>query len=147
MEEHVKKYDLDIIFFDAISKPENPIRGCLESHLEIIKLAKQENLNNVLILEDDCVFLKGGKLNDIPNNWDMLYLGGNLDIILNSTNKFWIKGCIWTTHSYAITKNLYNKVITELENYSQEIDRYYKEQIHQYNNCYLIKDFLTTQRT
>jgi GR25 family glycosyltransferase involved in LPS biosynthesis len=145
MEEQAKKYDLDIIFFDAISKPENPIRGCLESHLEIIKLAKQENLNNVLILEDDCVFLKGGKLNDIPNNWDMLYLGGNLDIILNSTNKFWIKGCIWTTHSYAITKNLYNKVITELENYSQEIDRYYKEQIHQYNNCYLIKDFLTTQ--
>jgi hypothetical protein len=145
IEEQAKKYNLDINYFDAVAKPDNPMRGCLESHLEILKLAQRDNLDNVLILEDDCVFLRGGELNNLPDNWDMLYLGGNLDIILNTDNKSWIKGCIWTTHSYAISSNLYNKVINDLEFYSAEIDRYYKEIIHPHYNCYLIRDFITTQ--
>ena len=73
IEEQAKKYNLDINYFDAVAKPDNPMRGCLESHLEILKLAKRDNLDNVLILEDDCVFLRGGELNNLPDNWDMLY--------------------------------------------------------------------------
>ena len=32
--------------------------GCLMSHLNILKQAKQEQLSNVLIMEDDLVFRK-----------------------------------------------------------------------------------------
>ena len=67
IEEQAKKYNLDINYFDAVAKPDNPMRGCLESHLEILKLAKRDNLDNVLILEDDCVFLRGGELNNLPD--------------------------------------------------------------------------------
>jgi len=145
IEEQAKKFDLEINFFEAVAKPDNPIRGCLESHLELIKLAKNEKLSKILILEDDCIFLRGGKLENIPKDWDMLYLGGNLDVILNSNNNSWIKGCIWTTHSYGINETLYDKVINDLETYAKEVDRYYIEKIHLKYNCYLIKDFITTQ--
>ena len=49
MEEQAKKFDLNIDFFDAVSKPDNPIRGCLESHLEILKLARSHDLDKILI--------------------------------------------------------------------------------------------------
>ena len=68
IEEQAKKFDLEIDFFEAVAKPDNPIRGCLESHLELIKLAKNEKLSKILILEGDCVFLRGGKLENIPKD-------------------------------------------------------------------------------
>ena len=43
-----KEYDLDIEFFDAIEIPENPAKGCLKSHLNILKQAKKDKLNKIL---------------------------------------------------------------------------------------------------
>ena len=54
------KHGIDYIIFDAIkgSGPVGKIRlpglvGCLLSHVEILKKAASENLNNVFIFEDD----------------------------------------------------------------------------------------------
>ena len=57
--------------------------GCKLSHYEIIKLSKERNYKNILILEDD--FLLKENFNMILNqglqellfDWHMLYLGGN----------------------------------------------------------------------
>ena len=81
IKKQAKEYDLDIEFFDAIEIPENPAKGCLKSHLNILKQAKKDKLNNILILEDDCKFLKKCYLQEIPTNWDMLYIGGNINAI------------------------------------------------------------------
>ncbi len=59
--------------------------GGFQSHLKAIQHAKEQQWKNVLILEDDCVFLPKAQeilneaikeLNYLPK-WDMLYLGAN----------------------------------------------------------------------
>lgn len=43
--------------FEAIETPGFGILGCGKSHLAVLKLAKERNYNNVLILEDDFTFI------------------------------------------------------------------------------------------
>jgi GR25 family glycosyltransferase involved in LPS biosynthesis len=70
------------------SKPgyEGRAYPCFISHKNIIKKAKEDNLKNILMLEDDCEFLpefdeileKGSKqLEKAGAAWDLLYLGAN----------------------------------------------------------------------
>ncbi len=146
MLKQAKDYNLDINFFEAVALPNNPARGCLLSHLEIIKQAKNENLTSILILEDDCKFLREDRLPAVPDDWDMLYLGGNIDAVYDNTNPDWVKGAIWTTHSYAISNSIFDLLITELEKYDKEVDKFYKQHIHTKYNCYVLKNFLTTQK-
>ncbi len=48
----LKKYER----FNAIEKDLGPL-GCCISHLEVLKLAKRNNYKNVLIMEDDFIFI------------------------------------------------------------------------------------------
>jgi len=43
--------------FEAIETPNFGILGCGKSHLQVLKLAKERGYNNVLILEDDFMFI------------------------------------------------------------------------------------------
>ena len=88
----LSKYDInDVEKFSAIdgSKIEiinSPILsgelGVLESHLEIIRKCKEENIKNVLILEDDVYFTDevlnlDDYMSKVPSDWDFIYFGGN----------------------------------------------------------------------
>ena len=59
--------------------------GCKQSHMNIFKKAKQDDLSKILILEDDLFFLKDFNnhfhncyeaLINTDSNWGQLYLGG-----------------------------------------------------------------------
>lgn len=59
--------------------------GCAESHRAVIKLAKEQTLNNVLVLEDDFVVcdswsenLESSLTDLIKYNWHLFYLGYHL---------------------------------------------------------------------
>ena len=58
MEEQLKKYGIPAERFEAIDRPEptKGIVGCTQSHMEVLKLAKKRNYQNVFILEDDFEF-------------------------------------------------------------------------------------------
>ena len=73
------KYKLDVTFFKAIKNKKGWI-GCLQSHLNILKIAKKERLKKILIIEDDCLFLQEPSINnkELPKDWEMLFLGGNM---------------------------------------------------------------------
>jgi nucleoside-diphosphate-sugar epimerase len=56
--------------------------GIIKSNLDIIKDAKKNNYKTILVIEDDCVFYDEivnfeDYFNQLPNDWDMLYMGGN----------------------------------------------------------------------
>ena len=54
--EHVlAKYDITAIRFEAIEH-QNGLYGCGLSHLEVLKMARDNQWRNVLILEDDIMF-------------------------------------------------------------------------------------------
>ena len=84
--DELTKYGILAERFNAIDAKElnlKPWMGCLLSNLEIIKTAKERGFKNILILEDDVIFndnfddLFNSYINQVPNNWDMLYLSGN----------------------------------------------------------------------
>ena len=142
----MKNRKISFQFYNAIKNTSNPAKGCLQSHLNIIKMAKRKKLRAVMIIEDDCFFIKKPILEKPPTEWDMLYLGGNLEeIIEKKENNKWYKMRCWTTHSYIINHTMYDIIINGLEKYDQEIDKFYCQEIHKSYNCYMCDPPITKQ--
>ena len=57
IENELNNFNLDYERFEAIETPGFGILGCGLSHLDVLKIAKERNYENILILEDDFQFL------------------------------------------------------------------------------------------
>ena len=104
--------------FNAIKNEKGAI-GCSMSHLKVIKLAKENNWDYVVVFEDDVIFLKPEetlkKLDNIVNsniNWDVIILGGNNNIPYEIINEDCIKvnNCQCCS-SYIVKKSYYDVLI------------------------------------
>lgn len=96
--------------------------GCRTSHLNIIKKAKEEGLNNILILEDDFEFCDDFEskfknyINQLPEDWQWIYFGGShFEEPTKVTNNIYRVNKTYTTHAYAIKSEIYDKLIETLE--------------------------------
>lgn len=148
MKKVFKKQNIEENFYMA-NLHQNPKRGCLESHYNIIQEAISKNKKFVLILEDDVIFKR--KLSSLPippDNWDMIYLGGTVKNVLEDVSQNWSRVQTWTTHAYII--NLTNKeLINSLNNmleWNEEIDNFYVDIIHPKFNAYMIKPMMCIQK-
>ena len=78
--------------------------GCGLSHLKSLFHAMHENVENVLIFEDDVVFVDDYKerlivsINELPKEWDILFLGGNPRVKLNKTSSVLYQPTITSDH-------------------------------------------------
>lgn len=127
--------------FSAIKKDDGRI-GVIKSVLNILKYAKEKNLNNILIFEDDIKFLNvdnfenilNNSINQLPDNWQLFYLGANLNTKNNkySDNLVQLKNA-YAAHSIAYNKNIFNKII------------YYAEDINRINNIKDVYDVFLTK--
>ena len=112
-------------FDSTISKIKLAKISCFHSHLKTLR--KSYDLDNVLILEDDCRFIR--PIDDITinfinkDNWDMLYLGCNRRIYRNDNTLVYlsditkvndsiyeVKEC-GTTHAIVYSKNMIRKIV------------------------------------
>jgi GR25 family glycosyltransferase involved in LPS biosynthesis len=96
--------------------------GCFESHLAILQRALDTNARNVLVLEDDATLYgdwpsiwQVGK-GQIKSDWDMLYLGYNLNPDANLPPPFVGSHLLrlndaLTTHAYAVNGKYLNDLI------------------------------------
>lgn len=104
--------------------------GNLLSHIDIIKRAKENGYDNVLIFEDDIIMLDGVVdifnewVKGVPDDWDLLYLGGNHNDSLNIMVNEHVKKITntYTTHAYAIRNTVYDLVLDTLNKFSSEGD-------------------------
>lgn len=125
--------------------------GCLQSHLDILKTIVNNNLNNVLIFEDDTVFLDEFKnfneyIKQLPQNWDMLYFGGNqMRVTIPITENIHKVTKCFTTSYYAITNKMARIMIPIIEKMESQIDVLYSKQ-HLNYNCYVFNPKLCIQR-
>jgi glycosyl transferase family 25 len=161
-----KKYDLGKFeFFNAINgnSLNNPYRisngnfGLILSNIEILKRAKEDNLKNILIIEDDCVFNDNIKNIDsylqlVPDDWNMIYLGGNHNTWWNGTSepvvindKIIKLHYTFTTHFVVINSNIFDLVIEELSKFLNPIDVIYTT-IQKKYNVYCTRDNIATQQ-
>lgn len=138
-------------FFTTTLHPTSPKRGCLESHLAVIKLALQRKQKHILIFEDDAKIIEPiTPLPTPPADWKMLYLGGTVHDILATpdTVKEWIRMSTWTTHAYIL--NLedpeFVKALLQMEDYTEEVDRFYMTNIHYNYYSYMVAPMRVIQR-
>jgi GR25 family glycosyltransferase involved in LPS biosynthesis len=84
VENELKKIGVHATRFNAI-RLENGALGCSMSHLNCIKIAKENNWSHVLVCEDDIQFLDpelfktqlNGFLKNHTDDWDVVLLAGN----------------------------------------------------------------------
>ena len=146
---HLKKRGIKYELYKA-EKHNNPKRGCLESHLNVIEEAIANKNKYLLIFEDDVLLIKQFKnIPEPPEDWDMLYFGGTVHRILSKEHENWTRVKTWTTHAYMI--NLKNKklleVIKKARDYDDEIDKYYMEKVHTSFKCYMLTPMIAIQRS
>lgn len=148
--EQATKYKFNVKFHIS-ELHENPKMGCLESHLSVLNEAKYRNLQNVLILEDDVKFLEFPYIPQFPDRWSMLYLGGNVQKVLD-TEKYalWKRITTFTTHAYAVNCSMYDiliKTLTDHKNANTElaIDQIYSSVIHPNHLCYMLYPIIAIQ--
>ncbi len=116
-------------FFTAL-RPETPagfpnqgVRGCFLSHMNVIKTAKHDNLANVLIMEDDIAFISdidkiaADALQALDQtNWGFLYLGhDHTSDTSGSTQLEKITEPLLFAHFYAVNSTIFDRLLEFLE--------------------------------
>ena len=102
----------------AVNNVDNPRKGCILSHLKALKLAREKDYPNVLILEDDIVWtenvVKGYEVFKklLNNPYDVIMLGGT-SARFNPTT--FALDFAYGAHAYLVNKSYYNTIIDEVE--------------------------------
>ena len=107
--------------------------GLVLSNLEIIKEAIKNNFNTILILEDDCFFTDEIKNIDeyfkqLPDDWDMLYMGGNHNLHIGAKPPIKINSKViklhttYSTHFVALKSTVFNHINVILEKRNVPLD-------------------------
>ena len=156
-----------IIRFSAISHNKGEI-GCSMSHIEVIKMAKKNNWNNILILEDDFNFINDVEFIDrifnyffdtYPNNsWDVINLNrGYFQKFQDSGNKYFFKVIdVSTTSGYMVNNHFYDTLLNNFEEGCKQlistydtskysIDRYWNK-LQCISNWYMFNPSIGYQR-
>lgn len=126
------------------------------TNVKILEEAIQENYDSILILEDDIEFTD--EINNIseyfkflPEDWDMLYFGGNHNQHTGVTPPKIIneKVCklhhTFSTHCVAINKKSFNTILERLKKYDNALDVIYSE-LQKSLNVYSFYPLIATQR-
>ena len=155
-----------------LSKKQNAQIGCALSHYYILKEAQKNNYSNVLVLEDDFLFLDKGEFlksnlekstAELPKNWDLFYLGGffvkgySYDPVEKySKNLLKVNTC-FCTHAISYSNSGANKILknlrldleSEVLAFSEEyeaIDWYLVRDFQKDNNCFAPENLLCIQK-
>jgi len=121
--------------------------GCYASHIKILKDALVNNYDKILILEDDVYFHKDfingfrWTIANIPDNWDILYLGcsqqKNTWSYIECTNNYYKSQFCNGTFAYCVKLSVIQQMLNILEKRIGYIDTIYHN-IQKTHNCFTI---------
>lgn len=131
--------------------------GCLLSHLTIMKKALNENYENILILEDDTMFINNITIPQIVNRYSnfldktdygIFYLAGNTAAngIKGMVKEVYLTFGTLTTGSYIINRKCMEYIVNNINGYPREIDKYYLDEIQNKFPCFICIPNITRQR-
>jgi len=143
---------IDANDFKATYPSDNANNGCTLSHYFIVERAKLLGLDAVMIFEDDvCLHhdfipMLLNCMSDLPENWDMLYLGGShREKPTPVTDSIYRVSKTLTTHAYIIRNTIYDLVIDNFKNLNEPVDCLYAAWQKEYN-FYITNPPLAWQR-
>ncbi len=151
MNKQIKRKNLGSIKYHLFKKDDmNPNRGCINSHLQVIDKALEQNLDKVLILEDDAKFVGQINIKKLPKNWDILYLGGSVTKKHGDKQEGpWVRVNTMLCHAYIL--NLNNKdLINEIKKIKDnteyfQYDNYFNSVICEKFKCYIHNPMFASQ--
>ena len=97
----------------------DPIDSCKQSHLAVISQAREDNLGSILILEDDALFSRSflddfqKAYSELPNDWDMFYLGGSALIKLPFSRYLVRSKRTLSLQAYAVSSKAYDILLRD----------------------------------
>lgn len=129
--------------------------GLVLTNLNIIRESKNHNYQTILILEDDCVFsdeiLKVDEyFNNLPSDWDMLYMGGNhnthmmIPPPIKVNDKIVKLHSTYSTHFIGIKNTLYDHIEVILSKHQDQLDVCYVK-LQKLFNVYSFSPAIATQ--
>jgi GR25 family glycosyltransferase involved in LPS biosynthesis len=117
-----KEFEKHGIVVDRISAVEGGAQGLIETNKRIFRNAIVKGYNSILILEDDVEFIEDLQnkfkeaYSSVPENWNMLYFGGNhffgQPVPIN--NHVAIPKNTLSSHAIAYKKDAYQKMLDKL---------------------------------
>lgn len=126
--------------------------GILRTTVNLLKLAKENNYQSILIFEDDVFFhpritqIAKENMPLVPDDWQLLYFGFDHSIkplqVAGAIHKV-IEG--WCCHAYAIRHTMYDRIIELLSKEEKPLDAYYND-IHRENKSYCFSPNVAYQR-
>lgn len=161
MQDEFSKHEIlnNVVRFSAVEKKDGRI-GCLKSHIEILKLAKKNKYKNVLVFEDDIKILVDNfsditktAFEQLPEKWDLFYLGANLHRQLPNYSDNLVKILQgFTTHAICYNESVYDEIINKFNNVNEIksindiIDVWLSNTIQSRFNSFLVRPLLITQK-
>lgn len=162
-----KRINLTVSKFSAIDGTTLPLVpgvspgniGNTYSHKLIVENAKKEKFNKILVMEDDVEFhenvieLFDEFQHEIPDDWDLLFFGGNhslnniwmTDPTIKVTDHIYRVTKCYATHCYGVKATAYDKMINVLGKLNNPCDVLISE-LQRELNCYVIRPHLAWQR-
>jgi hypothetical protein len=110
----------------AVDTPQLPIIGCSLSHRTVVDAAYRQGLRNVLVFEDDAIFLKDTlelskkSIAELSvQNWNLFHLGGPTwgQTFPNAPGCSYLRSPCWgltCTHAVAYNRSVYRTILDEL---------------------------------
>jgi len=121
--------------------------ACLQSHIKVIKLAKENNYSNIMILEDDIFFdnnfLEKIKKIRIPK-YDMIYLGGIIAKKKLFMNNWAISNKVMGAYAYILNSSVYEVLIEKLSKLENYVDVFYIKNIQPNFKVFVLNDLIKT---
>lgn len=126
--------------------------GCLKSHIALLEHVKVTKNDMTLVLEDDAVLCDDfdvrfdHALKSLPEDWDLLYLGGwNVGEIKKHDDVLDVAEKIYTTHAYVIRDKFIDVVLNALKSREWKADVLLAECLS-LGKCFICNPVLVWQR-
>jgi GR25 family glycosyltransferase involved in LPS biosynthesis len=102
-------------------KTQHGIVGCGMSHLKLIKMAKDKNLDYICVFEDDAYFTNPSKLKELIEyafsknlEYDVLLLAGNVKEDYRIDEYVYKTTAVFCGTAYVVRKHYYDKLINNI---------------------------------
>ncbi len=125
--------------------------GCWDSHRRLMEKIRDEDNGMTLILEDDCdfndkVLILSKYMRELPEDWDLLYLGGiNQDAPESYSDHLDLAKNILQTHAYIIRDKFIPTLLETLTNHRWKVDIVFSEAIKR-GKCFICTPPIAVQR-
>ena len=126
--------------------------GCWDSHRRLFTDVKDKNINTVMVLEDDIEVCDdfNNKLekimNELPEDWDLLYLGGwNVGDVEKYSESLNHAKKVYTTHAFIVKDKFYDTILESINSRKWKVDVLISDILPK-GNCFICDPTIAWQK-